>query len=119
MTVSEVMASRVLVVAPTDEVAYLREVMLGQSYHALPVCDDEDRAVGIVTSTDLIDAPHPRSEVADVMTRDVVSIGADADVSDAARLMREHRVHHLLVTTDGEISGILSTFDLLSVVENN
>jgi CBS domain-containing protein len=117
--VSEVMVPRVLVVMPADEVAYVREIMLGQKLHALPVFDDEERALGIVTSTDLIDAPHPKTEVADIMTRTVLSVSSDRPVSDAANLMREHQVHHLLVTDDDEVVGILSSFDLLRVIEDN
>jgi CBS domain-containing protein len=113
------MVPRVLVVEPTDEVAYVREIMLGQKFHALPVFDDEERPLGIVTSTDLIDAPHPKTEVADIMSTTVVTVDGDQPVSAAARLMREHQVHHLLVTADEEVVGILSSFDLLSVVEDN
>jgi predicted transcriptional regulator len=117
--VADVMQPRVLVVSPGDRVAYVREVMLGQRIHAVPVFDDEDRAIGIITATDLIDAPHGDIEVADLMTRDVVTVARDEPVAEAARLMRANRLHHLLVTQDGEVVGILSSFDLLRVVEES
>jgi CBS domain-containing protein len=104
---------------PDDKVAYVREVMMGKKIHAVPVFDDEDRPLGIVTATDLIDAPHGEMEVADIMSREVVTVPQESAVSEAARIMRSKRVHHLLVTADEEVVGILSSFDLLKVVENN
>jgi CBS domain-containing protein len=67
----------------------------------------------------LIDAPHDQMNVADLMTKDVVTVSQEDSVSVAARLMRDKKVHHLLVTSDGEVVGIVSSFDLLSVVEGN
>lgn len=119
ITVAEVMVPRILVIAPTDTVAYVREVMQGQNIHALPVFDDEDRAVGILTATDLIGAPHGDIEVADIMTRELVTVARQELVSEAARLMRARGLHHLLVMHDGEVVGILSSLDLVKVVENS
>jgi len=119
VAVSEVMVPRVFVVMPDDKVAYVREVMMGQKIHAVPVFDEEDRPLGIVTATDLIDAPHGEMAVADIMTQEVVTVPHDDTVKQAARLMRSNRLHHLLVTSDDEIVGIISSFDLLRVIEDN
>lgn len=119
VAVSEVMVARIFVVAPDDKVAYVREVMLGQKIHAVPVFDEEDRPLGIVTATDLIDAPHDEMDVADIMTTEVVTVPQEDSVAVAARVMRNKRLHHLLVTDEDEIVGILSSFDLLKVVEDN
>ena len=119
VAVSDVMVPRVFVVMPDDKVAYVREVMVGQKIHAVPVFNEEDRPLGIVTAADLIDAPHDDMEVADIMTREVVTVAQEDSVAEAARLMRSKRLHHLLVTSQDEIVGILSSFDLLSVVEDN
>lgn len=119
VAVSEVMVARIFVVAPDDKVAYVREVMLGRKIHAVPVFDEEDRPLGIVTATDLIDAPHDEMDVADIMTTEVVTVPQEDSVGVAARVMRNKRLHHLLVTDEDEIVGILSSFDLLKVVEDN
>lgn len=119
VAVSEVMVPRIFVVAPDDKVAYVREVMLGKRIHAVPVFDEEDRPLGIVTATDLIDAPHDEMDVADIMTTEVVTVPQEDSVGVAAGVMRKKKLHHLLVTDDDEIVGILSSFDLLKVVEEN
>ena len=117
--VADVMVPRVLVAMPTDKVSYIREVMRGQGIHAVPVIDEESRPAGIVTSTDLMDEPRGDLEVADIMTKEVITVPQDDPVHVAARVMRDNNLHHLVVTHEGEIVGILSAFDLLKVVEDH
>jgi CBS domain-containing protein len=50
----------------------------------------------------------------DVMTRDVISIGPDATVLQAARLMLQHHISGLpVVDKDGKLVGVLSEGDFL------
>lgn len=48
----------------------------------------------------------------ELMRTDVVTIDSDASASAARSRMRKHRIRHLVVTTDGELAGILSERDL-------
>ena len=41
---------------------------------------------------------------------------ATRSLAEAARLMIDHRLHHLLVTDGNDVVGIMSTFDLLSAL---
>ena len=81
--------------------------------------DAQSRPAGIVTSTDLMDEPRGDLEVADIMTEDVITVPQYDPVHVAARVMRNRGVHHLVVTHEGEIVGILSSFDLLKVIEEH
>jgi CBS domain-containing protein len=78
---------------------------------ALPVCDG-DRLVGIVTDWDLVEAlagegdPSGRP-VADFMSTELVAVAPDATLSDAADLMAEHEVHHLLVRDGDRLEGMV------------
>ncbi len=50
----------------------------------------------------------------DVMVRDVVTIGPDADVAEAVALLVKHDISALpVVEADGTLVGILSEADLL------
>ncbi len=53
---------------------------------------------------------------ADAMTREIVAIGPDATVDELAKTMLEHRVHRVLVSEEGMLVGVVSAFDLLSVL---
>lgn len=55
--------------------------------------------------------------VADVMSRRLLSVGLEASVLDAARVMAKHRVHRVLVVDDTlRLHGILSALDVVTVV---
>ena len=56
--------------------------------------------------------------VADFMTEHVLCVLPETSVVDVARLLRSHRVHHILITQGEELRGIASAFDLLSLIEN-
>jgi acetoin utilization protein AcuB len=51
--------------------------------------------------------------VADIMSRDVITIGADQDVFSVRRLFDERGFHHLLVVDHGKLVGVISDRDVL------
>ena len=67
-------------------------------------------------TNDLSDVKLPTT-VADIMTRDVITVRQDRTLGDAIALIAIHRFHHLIVTNaDGKLVGILSDRDLLAAV---
>jgi CBS domain-containing protein len=50
---------------------------------------------------------------ADVMTRELVTVGPDTPVAEVAQTMRVQRIHRVLVVRDRELQGVITTFDLL------
>jgi CBS domain-containing protein len=52
------------------------------------------------------------------MSRDVLSIAPGASLEEAARRMRERRVHRLLVIEDGVLRGVVSALDLLVAIDD-
>jgi CBS domain-containing protein len=55
--------------------------------------------------------------VADVMTPTAVTVRPDTPVSEVARILRQHQVHRVWVEDEGRVCGVVSTFDLLPLVE--
>ena len=73
---------------------------------------------GIITDRDLrgrVLAARLGTEtsVSEVMTRPVITINASAPALAALRLMIEENIHHLPVTEEGKIVGVVSATDLL------
>ncbi len=71
------------------------------------------------------DAPDPTGAalealrtlcVQDVMTKDVISVAPDDPVAAVARLMRDRRIHRVLVVDDGQLCGIVTALDIVGVV---
>jgi signal-transduction protein with cAMP-binding, CBS, and nucleotidyltransferase domain len=75
--------------------------------------------VGIVTAKDLIKDIAEETPLSRVMTQDLHTIPLYADVYIAARMMRNKKIHHLLVTDEQKLVGIISSFDLLKLVEDH
>lgn len=54
--------------------------------------------------------------VRDVMVRELITVGADADLQELATRMVERHVHRVLVTDDERLLGIVTTLELARLV---
>jgi CBS domain-containing protein len=54
--------------------------------------------------------------VRDVMTRELLAVAPDDPLPEVARLMRDRRVHRVLVLDAGRLVGIVSSFDVVRAV---
>ena len=52
-------------------------------------------------------------KVADVMTQDVISVGAKSPLEEIVALMEEHRIKRVPVLEDDRVVGVVSRADLL------
>lgn len=57
--------------------------------------------------------PGPDPTVSEVYSPGAITVDARAEVSEAARLMGRHRVHHLAVVEQGKLRGLVSTLDVV------
>ena len=115
--ISELMAKRVITAEPHHTVGRLRRIMERNRIHAVPVVGVNGEAVGIVTSADLARRVKDESPVSRIMSDDVFVVPAYNDASVAARIMRKRKIHHVVVTHEKKVVGIISSFDLLKLVE--
>lgn len=115
MTVGQLMTVDLLAVTPRDQIGRARDLMLTMGIHAVPVMEGND-VLGIITSTDLVDEWPDETAMTEVMTPAPTIIDVSATLAEAADEMVAHRIHHLLVSDDREVIGILSSFDLLTAL---
>lgn len=114
-TIGDLMTVDMIALIPTDRVGRARDTLIALGIHALPVMEGND-AVGIVTSTDLVDGWDEDVQVTSIMTPTPIMVDVEASIQEAAETMVQNRTHHLLVTDDHEVVGIVSSFDLLKVL---
>lgn len=79
---------------------------------------DGDRLAGIVTDRDIVVRGVARrvplhARIDSVMTTDVVSIDAEADVHEAYRVLESHAVRRLPVVDGDRLIGMLTVDDLI------
>ncbi len=128
-TVRDIMSAEVTTLGRNDTLLLAKDIMnLGRIRH-FPVVED-DELVGVVSQRDLYRASlgtvmqygekAQRAFLESVAVKEImvdpISIGPDATVGDAARLMMEHKIGCLPVLEDNRLVGIVTETDMLQVV---
>ena len=85
----------------------------------MPVVNSQNEPVGIVTTNDFKMNRGDNSPVSQLLSGHVYAVPAYNDISVAAKVMRKHHFHHLIVTHKKEIVGIISSFDLLALLDDH
>jgi CBS domain-containing protein len=138
-SVADVMTTAVVSVPPSLPVPEVASTLFGAAVRAVPVLDDEGDLLGVISEADLmasvaaidpverrwwrprhvhrgVPAARPGASTAgELMSGALVTIGPDATVAMAARLMREQGVSWLPVLADGRLVGVLGRSDLLVI----
>jgi CBS domain-containing protein len=117
MRVRDVASSAVVVVGPEHTVRDAAR-MMAQHHVGSAVVTDAEQLAGILTERDVLKQVARGSDpdnttVADMMTRDVVTVGPDWDLIEAAEEMARRRIRHLVVFEGGQLLGVLSVRDVL------
>jgi acetoin utilization protein AcuB len=129
MKVKDLMRTKVVSLRVEDTLGVADDIMsMGRIRH-LPVVDDQNRVVGIVTQRDLYRASissvlgFDRSKehewlgkvrVQDIMTRKVIMISPEAGVSDAVEKFVSEKIGCLPVAdAQGKLMGLLTETDCL------
>jgi CBS domain-containing protein len=120
MGIVDVMNARLVSVAPDVSVEEAIGKMLSQSVGSVVVCEGTHLR-GIFTERDVLrlaghGARMDELEVRQVMTTRVLTVSPDADILEAASLMREHRVRHLPVVVGDDVLGVLGMRDVLDAL---
>jgi acetoin utilization protein AcuB len=130
MLVGSRMTPNPITIAPDLSIAEAMELMKRENVRRFPVVDKNRKLVGVVTQTDLLHASPSAAtsltmweityllaqiKVSEVMTRDVLTIGEDATLEEAARLMVTNKIGSLPVVRNGLPVGIITESDIFRV----
>jgi CBS domain-containing protein len=140
MLARDIMTAEPITVSPETTVEACARLLLDKRISAVPVVDESGHMIGIVSEGDLIHRRESGTErryswwlelvsdpqalardyiksvshkVADVMTRQVVSVNDDAPLSSIAELLEKRRIKRVPVMKNGKLAGIVSRADLV------
>lgn len=116
--VKEVMTKQVCFVKPNDTVGKVKRIFKKNNFNILPVVDSEGKMIGVVSQGDLLLVEGEFSQIHNHIQREVVTISEYENINEAAHLMRKKHIHHLIVTMNKQIVGIVSSYDLLKVLDD-
>jgi acetoin utilization protein AcuB len=112
-----------------------RELMRDHNIHHLPVLDEQEKLIGVITDRDIRGAMPlenvrlpdfckkmemvTRLKVGDVMTPDPITIGPHDTIEDALLMFEQKKVGAFPVVDDeGRLRGIISVRDILRAFTN-
>ena len=76
-----------------------------------------------VSGPDFMDAPNgfldrlSERRVSEFMTSSVVTVTPDASIAEVARTLRQNHIHRVLVVDGERLAGLISSFDLVGLLE--
>ena len=119
--IKDIMHKGVITCAPDVPVQEVVRVVADTDVHAIIVVHPPESVVaGIISHTDLLRLYGKdllEYKASDIMTTDVIDIGAERPVAEAAALMLEKGIHRLLITEDTSAGkkpiGVVSTTDII------
>jgi CBS domain-containing protein len=119
MKIETLMTRDVAVCHPDDTLHLAARRLWDRDCGAAPVVDGAGQLVGMITDRDICMAGYFRGQplqhlrVADVMSRQTRTVGADQDALEALRTMGQHKVRRLpVVDAEGRLAGIVALADL-------
>jgi len=114
--VEDLMTTAVIAVHARDSLETARTQMELAGIRHLPVVDDAQQVIGILSNRDLLRAEKGR--VGEHMTVDVITVLPSMRAADAATRMQELKIGSLpVVGDDARLIGILTETDFLGVAE--
>ncbi|MEU4673613.1 CBS domain-containing protein [Amycolatopsis sp. NPDC023774] len=131
MRARDLMSAPVVAVSPSASAKEAAEVLTEHGFTALPVVDDDERLIGIVTEADLIrhrvpadvrsgpGRPGPAAAgrtVEDVMTTPVTAMSPGTDVADLCQALVDARIRAMPIADGSRLVGIVTRGDVVRVL---
>ncbi|MFC1703914.1 CBS domain-containing protein [Candidatus Omnitrophota bacterium] len=138
MLLKDIMTKNIITVKPTDSLKKVGEILKEKRISGIPVVNDQGDLTGIITLTDLIrmfesihtwkqlekrnaglklsemiEQEKAQGIVRDYMTKNVLTLQADATLEEAMATMFTCSVHTFPIVSDGQLVGVIGKRDLI------
>ncbi|MEP6796263.1 MAG: CBS domain-containing protein [Saprospiraceae bacterium] len=115
--VSLIMSRNVITADANDTLSVARSIFLKNKVHHLPIVNGT-KLVGILTTYDLFKVVGPNKDydqiyIKDVMTTHIATLEPDDKIGSAAELFLMNLFHAVPIVQDGELKGIVTSFDVI------
>jgi len=119
----QLMTIKVVVATPQTTLAEAARELGRLEISGLPVVDADGQVLGILTESDLLRAlleeKPVETPIGTIMTAPVVTVDEFTPADTVARLLRTHRVHHLPVTRQGAVVGLITPQEVIRYFVTN
>ena len=120
-TIKQLMSNLGVVVNAETTFETLIELMDQQNIGAILIANEteKDTIIGIVTESDLRNVNDNCLTAKGLMSTQLYYINNDDSIPNAAKIMLNNEVNHLLVKDNNKVVGIISSTDLLRWIANH
>lgn len=127
--IKEIMTTRLVTILPSTKAIQVKRIFEKNSFHHLPVVDEDERLLGIISKEDLFKVSYIlslntsgetysslsyRSITAnELMTHYPLALDPDDTIGLAADIILANKFHALPIIEDGKLVGLVTSHDLL------
>jgi IMP dehydrogenase len=106
----------VITISPDSTVTQAEDLMRNELISGLPVVDDNDEIMGIISKRDIrpVLKSEPSTAIKDIMTSDVVTVEEGVSAEEALNVAYENKVERLPVVRNDKLVGIITIKDILN-----
>ncbi len=118
MRAKDCMSNEVVWVNPNSTVCDVAKLMNEKHIGSVPVCDENQNLVGIITDRDIIlrsiacEKDFKQTKANEIMTTDVIRTSKDTDISWVVGIMSKNQIRRIPVVENEKLVGIISIGDL-------
>jgi IMP dehydrogenase len=103
---------------PQDKIGKALEVMREHRISGLPITDETNKLVGILTNRDIRFESRLNLPIEKIMTKDLVTVPVGTSLEDAEKVFHKHKIEKLLVVDKANhLKGMITYKDILKRIQ--
>jgi CBS domain-containing protein len=116
-TARDLMSTNVITATKDMSVKKVMELMLRWHISGLPVVDEDNRPIGVISEIDIVnlvvDGNALETVVEEAMSKDLLKFPPDAPMKELVQCFDQKRIRRLPIVEDGQLVGVVSRRDIL------
>jgi IMP dehydrogenase len=103
---------------PQDKISRAFEVMREHHISGLPITDESNKLVGILTNRDIRFESRLNLAIEKIMTKKLVTVPVGTSLEDAEKVFHDHKIEKLLVVDEHyHLKGLITYKDILKKIQ--
>ncbi len=118
---SDVMVRPVVAAKKNAQARDVALQLLDGLYSGMPVTDDNDAVIGVVSELDILDAVLKEKQLekitaGEIMTPNPTTADVATPLADIVKLMKKKNIIRLPITAEGKLVGVVARCDILKTL---
>jgi IMP dehydrogenase len=103
---------------PLNKIFEAKEIMKKYKISGLPITDDKNKLLGILTNRDIRFETRLNLPIQDVMTTDLITVPLGTSLKEAEKLFHKHKIEKILMVDENyHLKGLITYKDILKRIQ--